>query len=110
MAVPVWRSRLVRCAFAVVAIGVVGYLSNSVTATVCEQNTNEWLSGNLARYTTIWPNRGKSSEPASFTFPWIIGVKYWWAVSPTGGEGGTRFYVCLFGIAIPVRNRIEVLS
>jgi hypothetical protein len=54
--------------------------------------------------------RAARKEPATFALPWIVEVRYWWAVSMKGGEGGTRFYVSLFGLAIPVRNRVEMMS
>ncbi len=68
------------------------------------------MNERLAQTPNNWPGRTARTEEASFTFPWIVAIKYWWAVGPTGGEGGTKFYISLFGTGIPIRNRIEQQS
>ena len=105
-----WRWTLL--ALVVVLLGLVGlgYLSNAVSASFCEEQTKGWMEERLAQTPQIMPGRAARSEPAEFSFPWVVGVRYWRAVSMKGGEGGTRFYISFFGLAVPVRNRVEMMS
>lgn len=87
----------------------VGYFSNVITSPTCEQATSQWLKDQIAQFP---PGSGQSTstEPATFVLPWIVTVDYGWSVGPTGGEWGTRYYLTLLGIQVPVRNRIRIQS
>jgi hypothetical protein len=95
---------------AVVAFVGLGYLSNALAAAGCEQQTQRWMNDILATHPNNWPHRVASCEPARHTVPWIVSVEYCWAVSSTGGEGGSRSYFALFGLAIPIWNHVEIVS
>jgi hypothetical protein len=47
------------------------------------------------------------TEPPGFVIPWIVGVDYEYSGGNLGFEGGTRYYICIFGIAVPVQNKIR---
>jgi hypothetical protein len=105
-----WRRGLSYGALLVLAFVALGYLSNVLSMNACRRATDVWMSENLAQHPSNWPDRGATSQPTKFVWPWIAGVEYWWSVGPTGGEGGTRFYFCLFGKAIPYGHRVEIQS
>lgn len=110
MATRIANRWLFRSLLLVLIYVALGYFSNVMSMNACQRETDAWLRDNLASYPQRPPDSGASSRPASFTWPWIVGVPYWWSVGPTGGEGGTRFYVCLFGQVVAVQNRIEIQS
>src|SRR4051812_15510538 len=87
---------------------VLGYVSSSLTASACERSTQQWLRETLAGYPDNgWPGRGASSGPAKLSYPWVVTTEYGYAVGPTGGEWGTRRYVCVFGLAIPAGKKVR---
>ncbi len=110
MLATIYRSWAARCFVGFLAFIVLGYFSNAVSLAGCERQCESTMNDRLARTPQIMPGRTARSEPATFTFPWIVEVRYWCAVSMKGGEGGTKYYVSLFGLAIPIRNRVELQS
>ncbi len=104
------RSRRARVLLALLAFVAAGSLSNALMTATCERATDRWLRDRLAASPTIWPGRRASSEPARFALPWIVAVDYECVLSHTGSEWGTRSYLALPGLPIPVRNLIREQS
>ncbi len=104
------RSRLTRGALVLLAVVVVGYFSNAVTAPACERATDRWLDDRLARNPTNWPGRRASAESAKYTLPWVVAVDYEFVVGNLGGEWGTRYYLSLLGLPLPIRDLIRKQS
>src|SRR5687768_15237571 len=104
------RSRIFLAALGLIcAFVAVGYFSNVITSSACERATSQWLKDQLVQFPP-GPGHTASAKPAKFKLPWIVAVDYGWAVGPTGGEWGTRYYFTLLGIQIPVRNHIRIQS
>jgi hypothetical protein len=93
------KSPILKLVLIIVAFIGLGYFSDAVSAGTCERSTKNWLNGNpfSIRPDVQVPFNGRSS----FIFPWIVAVKYDFAGPPFGGEG-TKYFFCLFGIAIPI--------
>jgi hypothetical protein len=104
------RSRLARRALALLAVVAVGYFSNAVTAPACERATDRWLSDRLARNSTNSPGRRASSGSTEYRLPWVVAVDYEFVVGNLGGELGTRYYLSLLGLPLPIRDRIRMQS
>ncbi len=104
------RTWLAHAALAVVAVVFVGYVSNAMSTAACELETSQWLVQQMAANPGNAPGRIALAESADFRGPWIVAVDYEWAISNTGGEWGTRFYVSLFGRQILLRNVVRMQS
>jgi hypothetical protein len=104
------KSRLARYALLLSAFIALGYFSNVVTLPSAEASTTAWLNDTMSRHPSNWPGRRASSNLANFVWPWIVSVEYGWVVGPVGGEWGRRYYLCLFGIAVPIRNRVTMMA
>jgi hypothetical protein len=104
------RSWLELAAPAVVVFISVGYVSIAMSAAACEQETSQWLAQQMAANPGNAPERHAIAEPANFRGPWIVTVDYEWAISNTGGEWGTRFYVSLFGRQVLLRSVVRMQS
>ncbi len=103
------RRRVLASSFLGVFVFVVlGYFSNVMSLSSAESATDGWVKGKIEHAT--WVHKHASHEPAEFTWPWIVRVKYSHVVGPLGGEWGTRYYLSILGFAVPVRNRIELQS
>ena len=105
-----WKIRWIRYALVLLAVVGLGYSSNAVTLSACERNTSIWLKDLLSEKSTDWPHRRANSDPAEFTFPWIVTVNYEWAVSSTGAEWGTRYYFTLFGLPFALGNSVSMMA
>jgi hypothetical protein len=91
----------------VVALIALGYFSNSSTTRACEQATAQWLEQLINE--NGWTGH-RATAHATMTWPWIVSVDYEYVIGPTGGEWGTWWYVCVFGVAIPLERDIRLQS
>lgn len=107
MASTLLRSRPVRVLVGLALFVALGYISNVVSVSSCEAKTKTWLSGILDGTKSDWPGRSARAEPPEFVLPWFVTVDYQWIVAPKGGEGGTRYYLCVFGLALDFGKKVR---
>jgi hypothetical protein len=104
------QRRWIECIIATALFVASGYFSNTVSLSAAEAYTASWLKARLAKSGTTWPGKTVSHQPAEFTFPWILRVKYEYVAGNLGGEWGTRVYLSLFGLTIPLHHHIDMQS
>jgi len=104
----IWKVRAARYGLLLLLFVAIGYKSNTVTALACERSTSNWLDGILSQ--SNWPHRRASSEPAKFTYPWIVTVEYRWATGNLGAAHGVRYYFGIFGIPILLNNDVYSIA
>lgn len=102
-----WRSRPARGAAILLALLAAGSLSGAVSVGAGRRATDRWLGIRLGAHPTDWPGRRAAAGPARSPFPWVVAVDYEYLVGPHGGEGGTRYYLGLFGLAVPIRSHVQ---
>lgn len=93
-----------RYAVAAIAFVALGYLSTALSLSRCERNTERWIRDLVEANPEEWRGSDARSEPAELTWPWFASTGYTLR-SREGEEPGTRHYVCLLGLPIPVANR-----
>jgi hypothetical protein len=116
----------------VIAVVGAGYLSNALTYRECERQVARWLSQDVmrgheftvlgdddtpylrklldsvgARYRVDKAQPWGEIRPASMAIPFLVTVEYGWVFEDGIGEGGSRRFLCLFGIAIELGESVH---